>query len=235
MIRSDRSRYFDPEQESVFYYGLDLGQIRDYSALTLIERPPGLISEYHVRGLKRFPLGTSYPNIAETVTAVLKNSETQPNVLLIDNTGVGVAVADLFRAAKTTFWGISIHGGDQVNQDGKTVRVPKRDLISTLQVLFQSKRLKISKNLPEAQILIEELLDFQVKISLSGHDTYGCWREGSHDDLVLATSIACWAGEKKLLPYGYKWKSPNERKRRILYSDISMPDLHFKPASITSI
>ncbi len=40
-----------------------------------------------------------------------------------------------------------------------------------------------------------ELENFQVKISLdTAHDTYGVWREGSHDDLVLAVTLALWVG-----------------------------------------
>jgi hypothetical protein len=36
-------------------------------------------------------------------------------------------------------------------------------------------------------VLVQELLNFRVKIDpLTAHDSYGCWREGGHDDLVLA-------------------------------------------------
>jgi hypothetical protein len=28
-----------------------------------------------------------------------------------------------------------------------------------------------------------------------GHDQHGAWREGTHDDLVLAVALACWYGE----------------------------------------
>lgn len=33
---------------------------------------------------------------------------------------------------------------------------------------------------------------FKVKISTSGHDSYEAWREGDHDDLVLAALLALW-------------------------------------------
>ncbi len=29
------------------------------------------------------------------------------------------------------------------------------------------------------------------------HDSYGAWREGTHDDLVLAVALALWAGERQ--------------------------------------
>ena len=36
---------------------------------------------------------------------------------------------------------------------------------------------------------------FQVKITAAANATFGAWREGSHDDLVLAVAMACWYGE----------------------------------------
>lgn len=77
--------------------------------------------------------------------------------------------------------------------------MPKRDLVSTVQALLYSERLKIAKDLSEAQALIDELLAFKVSISLKGHDSYGddagMWQENPHDDLVLACALACWWGE----------------------------------------
>jgi hypothetical protein len=197
---------------------LDLGQYQDYTAWCVVERCPGLFPEYHVRSLKRFPLGTAYPNIVEQIQTAINHPEIEQNLLLVDNTGVGITISDLFRKARINFWPITITGGDKATWVGRNVRVPKRDLMSTLKVLFQTKRLKIAEGLPEAKILIEELLNLQVKISLAGHDSYGAWREGTHDDLVLAASLACWVGEKKLLPKGLRW--PRRRTgRRSLFSE----------------
>ena len=76
--------------------------------------------------------------------------------------------------------------------------VPKRELVSNLAIQFQSERLKIARNLPEAAQLVEELQNFKMKITLAGNDTYEAWRESDHDDLVLAAAMAAWYGEKKL-------------------------------------
>jgi hypothetical protein len=65
MIRSSHWRFFDSESESVFYCGLDLGQAKDYTAWCVVERRPGIPGLYHIRSLKRFDLGTSYPSIHE--------------------------------------------------------------------------------------------------------------------------------------------------------------------------
>jgi hypothetical protein len=66
--------------------------------------------------------------------------------------------------------------------------------VSAVQVLLQSGRLKIAKELPDAEVLVTELLNFQVRITNSANDIYGAWREGTHDDLVLAVALACWWG-----------------------------------------
>lgn len=84
-----------------------------------------------------------------------------------------------------------------MSRDGRDYRVPKRDLVSTVQVLLQAERLKIARALPEAQTLVNELLAFKVTISNQGHDSYGNdWREAPNDDLVLAVAVAAWFGEQ---------------------------------------
>jgi hypothetical protein len=53
--------------------------------------------------------------------------------------------------------------------------------------------LKVAEDLPLWGALKEELLNFRRKINLkTAHDSYEHWRETDHDDLVLATALACW-------------------------------------------
>jgi hypothetical protein len=73
--------------------------------------------------------------------------------------------------------------------------VPKRDLVGVLQVLLQTRRLRIASQLPEATILERELLAFRAKTPTSGAEVAEAWRERPHDDLVLAVAFACWLGE----------------------------------------
>ncbi len=156
VIRSNHWRFFDPESESVFYCGLDLGQAKDYTAWSVVERRPGIPALYHIRSLNRFELGTSYPIIVKQVRAAIDSPAITPNLLVIDNTGVGRAISDLFRQEGLLFNPITITGGDKVNSEGGRINVPKRDLVSTIQVLLQARRLKIPALLPEAQTLLEE-------------------------------------------------------------------------------
>ncbi len=93
------------------------------------------------------------------------------------------------------------HRGHQAHPDGAGGRnVPKKELVSTLQVLLQARRLRVAPALPEAQTLVRELLNFQVKITPAANETFGAWREGQHDDLVLAMAIAAWQAERCPVP-----------------------------------
>jgi len=167
--------------------------------------------EYHVRHLERPELGTPYPDVVERVLELLKTLRDKKIALAVDTTGVGRPVADmLYRrlaewlkedrgAAVSAAW-ITITGGDSVTKaEGGGVRVPKRDLASAPLVLMQNKQLKIAEAMPLADTLKRELLNFKVKINIAtGHDSYEAWREGDHDDLVLAVAMACWCGERYL-------------------------------------
>jgi hypothetical protein len=68
--------------------------------------------------------------------------------------------------------------------------------MSVLQVVSQTGRLKIPLKLRLSQLLQGELLNFKSKIDpATAHDSYSAWREADHDDLLLATALACWYAE----------------------------------------
>ena len=192
------------EMQNRFYLGLDLGQSADFSALAIIERQKresmSFEPVYHCRHLHRWPLRTSYPTIVADTVRMLGSGHVQKGMeptLAVDSTGVGAPVVDLFKREhmRADLVPIQITGGDSVTREHGMTRVPKRDLVSTAQVYLQSGRLKIAPELPDAPTLVRELENFQVKISLdTAHDSYGVWREGSHDDLVLSVCLALWMG-----------------------------------------
>lgn len=185
-----------------FILGLDLGQVADFTALSIVERvrvgdDP---ATYSVRHLERYPLGQSYVVMVEQVAAMLARPELGENpALAIDQTGVGRPIFDLFKAKLhgTRLVGITIHGGDSVYSDGNQYSVPKRNLVGTVQALLQTGRLKIAPALPTVDLLTSELQSFAVKLSASGHDSYSA-RDGEHDDLVLSVAVALWCGENAM-------------------------------------
>jgi hypothetical protein len=193
-----------------FYVGLDLGQSNDYTALSVLDRVnPSNESSYHVRHLERVR-NVPYPEIVRNVTNILQSPALAGQAdLVVDQTGVGAPVVDLFGQAGLNPIGVLIHGGDKASHEGGTWRVPKRDLVGSLQVLFQGGRLKISKKLPLSTVLQAELLNFKVKIDpKTAHDSYSAWREQEHDDLVLSVAMAAWWAEQN--PYADPWTPPTE-------------------------
>jgi hypothetical protein len=106
----------------------------------------------------------------------------------------GGAVTDLLKKSGVSHVGVTITAGNQE----RGTNVPKRNLVSALQVAFSTGRLKIASGLDLAPVLKEELRNFRMKINLAtGHDSYEAWREGEHDDLVLAAALAVWAADRK--------------------------------------
>jgi hypothetical protein len=206
-----------PSVRTEFLVGLDLAQSDDYTAVAIAEkttqaysprerseytyRPPPLPPpRYAIRHLDRFPLRTPYPTVVSQVKALLARGPLclSPRTLILDATGVGAPVVDMFTAAQLPcpLVAISIHGGNKVTREGRHYFVPKRDLISAAQVLLESQRLRVAAALPTTDTFVKELKAFRVKIDLkTAHDSYEAWRENIHDDLVLAASLVCWYGE----------------------------------------
>jgi hypothetical protein len=183
-----------------FLIGLDLGQVNAPTALVIVEVQWPTTAEarptYQVRHIERM-LGWPYPRVVEQVVGRLAQLPyPQQRWLAADATGVGRPVIDMLMQAKLDPVSLTIHGGDQLHQEGRSYRVPKRDVVSALQVTLQTGRLNIASQLPLSQTLVDELLAFRVRIDLgTGHDSYSAWREKDHDDLGLATAMAIWLGE----------------------------------------
>ncbi len=146
-------------------------------------------------GLERFALGTRYPDVISRVARLLSSGPLKDKrvALLVDKTGVGAPIVDAFLQAGINPIAISIHGGEKVSRDRDGYRVPKRDLVSAVKVPLQNGRLSVAPTLAHAATLRAELANFRMKIDpATAHDSYSHWRDGDHDDLVLATAMACW-------------------------------------------
>jgi hypothetical protein len=192
-----------------FVIGLELGQASEYTAIAVLEQAlheQRASWHYSIRHLKRWPLGTSYPQIVGEVTTLLTNqtpagapSQLIGARLVVDSTGVGSAVVELFRREldwASEFSTVIVSGGHQVAFDKGHWNVAKKELVGTLQVLLQARRLRIAEELSHASILAKELLAFRAKVTPVGSEAVEAWREREHDDLVLAVALACWWGER---------------------------------------
>lgn len=193
-----------------YFVGLDLGQSQDYTALSVVERNPlpieadaktakdGKKYTYGVRYLKRWHLGTSYTNIVADVDKLMGQINLKDSKLVIDGTGVGRAVVDMFRVGKLKAQAVSITitAGTLVTPVAGGFNVCKKDLVGVMQLLLQTQRLKIAPGLPEAKVLTKELSTFRVKVTAAANETFEAWRERDHDDMVFAVALPAWYAER---------------------------------------
>jgi hypothetical protein len=197
-----------------YFVGLDLGQAQDFTALAVLARSfvlPGDPSalrrcSFALRHLQRFPLGTHYSEVLGTLVKLLQAPPLVGAFVVVDQTGVGRAVVDtladgLRNRVTCLFCPVTITTGQEVTTGlGGSLRVPKKELVGILQVLLQNRRLQVARKLPEAQLLLRELENFRMKVINLRPESLETWREGHHDDLVLAVALAAWVGEQVLPP-----------------------------------
>jgi hypothetical protein len=145
---------------------------------------------FQVGHLERMPLGTPYPGIVAHVGRLLGKLPARSE-LVIDVTGVGKPVFEMFTYSGISPLGVLITAGASETWHDDICGVPKLTLVSRLQALLHQARLKIHRELAEAETLVRELQDFRVEYTAAGHLTFNA-RTGKHDDLVLALAIAVW-------------------------------------------
>ncbi|MBI2689333.1 MAG: hypothetical protein HYX27_23760 [Acidobacteria bacterium] len=191
-----------------WYFGLDLGQRRDYSAFVALElswvytgRCPVLFElKYEpwleVKYLTRFPLGTPYEELYGLVRDQVKlmnprvrNRELPPPKLVIDAGGPGPMLAERLAGnlGSEVFVRpvIITNGSTDTSLKGGYSGVPRRTLVSNMQLLMAAQSLKCTKGLANIDILESELLD------LIGASTQPA-KDSAHDDLAVAAALASW-------------------------------------------
>lgn len=226
-----------------YLVGLDLGQSQDYSALTVLERTeqyrkgklvdPDLDERqgyYAMRYLKRWQLGTSYPAVVKETKLILSRPPLPGCRLIVDHTGVGRAVVDMLAEADlpAKLVPMTITTGHAAVRHGNGWHVAKKHLAGVLQVLLQTQRLKIS-DFPLRKIVERELRAFRVKVKAdTGNESYEALRERDHDDIVLATALAAWVGERgtpksqfRVLPFKRHDKEPKTTLVILSYAELA--------------
>lgn len=162
---------------------------------------------YEVRHMERLPLGTDYPAAASRVAEIVCSKMLLPYArrLFVDVTGVGAPVYELIRnAVKATEAERAVAGaaapratvtrpitfthGDRYDRGGG--KMGKAYLVSRLQALAQTHRIKLPPHHAEAQQMMRELKDYEIHVDQNANDTYGAFKVGSFDDLVTALGLA---------------------------------------------
>ena len=189
--------------------GLDVGQAPDPSALAMVQRSGLVPALFGVRYLRRWPLGTAYRVVVAEAARVFKDPAlaAMERYLVVDATGVGRPIVGMLEDTGLDPIAVTITGGFDVTvvravkgQQPLAVEayhVPRRDLVSTAQVLLQAKRLKIAEGLTDGEQLVQELLSLRRKLTDKG-ETFEPESSAAHDDLTIAMALACWYGEHVL-------------------------------------
>jgi hypothetical protein len=196
-----------------YVVGVDLGQSADPTAIAILhwktvpqnswthenfEHRQNAAESLEVRHLERLRLGQSYPEQVAHVADMLArpplcgDGEFPAAELVIDQTGVGAAVGDIFETAGMRPQRITITAGAEATGAGHNRHhVAKSILISTLDARLHTGELKFAAALAEADAMKAELLDFRRRVSAAGRFSFEA-RVGKHDDLVLSVAIALW-------------------------------------------
>ena len=164
---------------------------------------------YRVRHLERMKLGTSYPAVVDRVAAIAAalrvpmvasagagaGASRAALEVIVDVTGVGRPIFDLLRDRRVgAVVGVNFTGGERASLAPDGVwNVPKKDLVAGLVLLFQMRELQIAEKLADAQVLVNELVNFQESLSAAGNPQFG--NDGAnakHDDYVSAAALCAW-------------------------------------------
>jgi hypothetical protein len=195
-----------------FFIGLDLGQRRDHTAIVVLETAdisskdrspvtfaPTVNTRRTVRHIERLPLGTPYPAVVERATRIAnKLAELAPTSLIMDATGGGIAVKEMFQnpVAKWRFAPVMIGWGHRENYTDGFWRVSKMDLVGRLQLAFDFNHFTIEPSLERTETLIEELASMRGFQRKQGRIIEAPGR--NHDDLAIALMHAWWCVETRM-------------------------------------
>ncbi|MCF7949498.1 MAG: hypothetical protein K9M94_12990 [Spirochaetia bacterium] len=140
---------------------------------------------YHLRHLEKIDL--DYEKIIDRLSDISYKLEMQDRTkLLVDVTVSGNSVVDVMRDERLYPVPIKrVDGGNVVRGDiGYTV--PEKDMITSLKVLYQSRRIKMPSKLKHLEEFQNDLLNFSLGLTAEE------WREGSKSVLVLSVAQSAW-------------------------------------------
>lgn len=188
-----------------FLLGFDPAQTRDYAALAAVEVTRNdndlLLRLFALERRQRL----SYPDLVSWAAAALKipdfnTNVTRPPELVLDSTGVGIAIRDLLIKAGVSPIAVSWTSGNVVTKDDeRNYHVGKAVLVGKFIAAFDAGRFLVNPNLPMYPQFEKELLAYKAEISSRGNAVFEAGK-GEHDDLLSACILATWWAEARPKP-----------------------------------
>jgi len=183
-----------------FIISLDPAQLRDWSALAVVDmqyRPDTKRFGYSLVAMAR-KQGLPYDQIVDWVARIYHKPEFNqgpPPELVVDSTGVGVAVRDMLHTKGLRLNAVTITAGESFSQQGSIFHVGKARLIGTFLGAFDGGKVHVNPNMPIWPQLEKEMLAYRAEISAQGRAKFEA-EEGEHDDMIFALAQAIWFGEE---------------------------------------
>ena len=206
-MRHLRDGWMPTDQRRRYYFGVDLGQRKNYTTMTVLERhwkmatPREFLESagraYHgewifeVVKAERIDLGTPYTDAADwVIDEIAKIDERLPRTLILDGSGVGSAVKDYLRMrqVKATLVNAVITGGDQIGYRASphATYVSRVELMTRLAVAVENREFGIDRvKCKEWRQLKDELMNLRRQGKPGG---------GGQDDLAFALALSVWWG-----------------------------------------
>ena len=85
--------------------------------------------------------------------------------------------------------------------------MPKQDLVAGLRVMLENRELGLPLKYGPSRLLVKEMAEMESWQGGRGGVSFGARREGAHDDLVMASALACWRARRRDLPGMWGTKS----------------------------
>lgn len=183
--------------------GVDIGKMQDPTAVCVAEGEWREVegrteSHFVIRHLERLPLGTVYPRVADRIAQItdqVRAKTGESPTVFIDGTGVGTPVVDLLRERVRSGEVVAVtfiardRRTETWEADHLRVTLGKSFMVSRLQAMLRTGRLHLPRT-REAEVLTRELLSYELRVDQNGHETFGAFKAGAHDDLVTAVGLA---------------------------------------------
>jgi hypothetical protein len=172
----------------LYSIGLSIGQLSDRAAASVVRRDGDV---YEVLHLHVWQPGTSHPTTIIDLKTILSTpllcSRDASVTLAIDVTLAGIVTGHMYRDRLSVYTVCY----DIAHQEREGA-LSKREIISMIRILLEERRLRYAPTMEHALTLQTELQQFQAK-QVTGDNPMTDWRTRPHDDLVIATAMACWA------------------------------------------
>lgn len=178
-----------------YIISVDIGKQNDYTAISIIQR---VELDYHLVKILRWR-HSGHERLISELNNLLSDSRMNDGkiAIILDATGVGLAVCDFVRSAGIQCFDLTIHGGYSTKIDGWHISAAKNDVVFSLQNIIEKNRLKVNPELKYWKETKAELETFSPKVNETTlHVSYEAIRSRDHDDLVMSLAMAALFGER---------------------------------------